>query len=206
MPNTDNPFGLRPVQHRNGAPYSGAARPYLLLSTYGTAMFVGDPVVVTGAVNTAAVTAPGAGSYPIGALSVINKATATSGTGPITGVIVGFAGSADATLHNAANTERVAFVCDSPDVLYEIQSDGVWTPASVGLNAALIYTTTGSTVTGRSGAELDSGTTTAPATTAGLQLKVLRFINREDNDMASTNSKLLVAINLNTTAHATAGI
>jgi Ca2+-binding RTX toxin-like protein len=204
MPNTDNPFGLRPVQYRNGASYTGAARPYLLLSSYATAMFVGDPVVITGAVNTAAVTAPGAGTFPIGALQVINKATVN--TGAITGVIVGFAGDANATLHNPASTERVVFVADSPDLVFEIQSDGTYTPASIGLNAALIYTTTGSTVTGKSGAELDSGTTTAPATTAGLQLKTIRFVNREDNDMAASFSKLHVTINTHTLANATAGI
>ena len=205
MPNTDNPFGLRPVQHRNGAPYSGACKPYYIQSDYATALFIGDPVVITGAVNTAAVNAAGVGSFPVGAIQSINKATV--GANPITGVIVGFAATTQGSLtYNAASTERIAFVCDDPEVLYEIQSDGVWTPASVGLNAALIYTTAGSTATGRSGAELDSGTTTAPATTAGLQLKVRGFANREDNDMASTNSKLLVQINNSTTATTTAGI
>lgn len=204
MPNTDTPFGLRPVQHRNGAPYNGACKPYYVQSDYATALFLGDPVVITGAVNTAAVKAPGVGSFPVGALQSINKATV--GANPITGVIVGFAGDADDPIYNPASTERIALVCDDPEVLYEIQTDATWTPASVGLNAALIYTHSGSTVTGRSGAELDSGTTTAPANTAGLQLKVRAFVNREDNDMASANAKLLVQINNSTIANATAGI
>ena len=204
MPNTDTPFGLRPVQHRNGAPYTGASKPYYIPAAYGTALFVGDPVVVTGAVNTAAVSAPGAGSFPVGALPIV--ALATVGANPVTGVIVGFASRQESLIYNAASTERVAFVTDDPDLLYEIQSDGVWTPASVGLNAAMIYTVAGSAITGRSGVQLDSGTTTAPATTAGLQLKVRAFVNREDNDMAATKSKLLVQINNSTIANATAGI
>lgn len=204
MPNTDNPFGLRPVQHRNGAPYSGACKPYYIPAAYGTALYLGDPVVITGAVNTAAVAASGAGSFPVGALPVV--ALATVGANPITGVIVGFAGRQDSLVYNAASTERVVLVTDDPDLMYEVQSDGVWTPASVGLNAALIYTVAGSTITGRSGVQLDSGTTTAPATTAGLQVKVRGFVNREDNDMASTKSKLLVQINNSTIANATAGI
>ena len=204
MPNTDPPFGLRPVQHRNGAPYTGASKPYYIPAAYGTALFVGDPVVVTGAVNTAAVSAPGAGSFPVGALPIV--ALATVGANPVTGVIVGFASRQESLIYNAASTERVAFVTDDPDLLYEIQSDGVWTPASVGLNAAMIYTVAGSAITGRSGVQLDSGTTTAPATTAGLQLKVRAFVNREDNDMAATKSKLLVQINNSTNANASAGI
>lgn len=204
MPNTDNPFGLRPVQHRNGAPYNGACKPYYLQSDYATAMFIGDPVVITGAVNTAAVSAPGAGTFPVGAIQSVNKATVN--TGAITGVIVGFAKRADQGQYNPASTECVVLVADDPDMLFEIQGEGTFTPASVGLNAALIYTHSGSTITGRSAAELDCGTTTAPGTSAGLQLKVRGFVNREDNDMASANSKLLVQINVHTNASASAGI
>lgn len=204
MPNTDNPFGLRPVRHRSGAPYNGACRPYYLQSDYATAMFIGDPVVITGAVNTAAVSAPGAGTFPIGALQSVNKATVN--TGAITGVIVGFCKRADQPQYNPASTECVVLVADDPDLEFEIQADSTFTPASVGLNAALIYTTAGSTITGRSGAELDTGTTTAPGTSAGLQLKVKGFVNREDNDMAAANSKLLVQINVHTLASGVAGI
>ena len=45
MANTDSPFGLRPIRHRNGAAYNGAANPYYINSTYATALFIGDPVV-----------------------------------------------------------------------------------------------------------------------------------------------------------------
>lgn len=204
MANTDNPFGLRPVRHRSGAPYNGACRPYYIQSDYATALFIGDPVVITGAVNTAAVAAPGAGSFPVGALQSVNKATVN--TGAITGVIVGFCKRADQGQYNPASTECVVLVADDPDLEFEIQCDSTFTPASVGLNAALIYTHSGSTLTGRSAAELDSGTTTAPGTSAGLQLKVKGFVNREDNDMAAANSKLLVQINVHTLASASAGI
>lgn len=203
MANTDNPFGLRPVQHRNGAPYSGACRPYYIPAAYGTALFVGDPVVITGAVNTAAVKAAGVGSFPVGGLAVVAKATV--GSNPITGVIVGFAGTFDSTVHNPGNTERIALVCDDPEVIYEIQADGTLTPGDVGYNGVLIYTHTGSTITGRSAAELDT-TSTVPATTAAMQLKIRGFVNREDNDMAAANAKVLVQINNSTIANATAGI
>lgn len=198
MPNTDTPFGLRPVQHRNGAPYTGAANHYYIPAAYGTALFVGDPVVRTGAVNTAKI-----GSYPVGALPVVAKATV--GSNPITGVIVGFVSDADDPVYNPASTERIAIVCDDPEVLYEIQADGTLTPADVGLNGVLIYTHAGSTVTGRSGAELDT-TSTVPATTAAMQLKIVRFMNREDNDMAAANSKALVMINNNSGVAGVAGL
>jgi len=52
MANTDAPFGLRPIRHRNGAPYNGAFNHYYVASSYATALFVGDPVVKTGTSNT----------------------------------------------------------------------------------------------------------------------------------------------------------
>lgn len=202
MANTDNPFGLRPVQHRNGAPYTGACKPYYIPAAYGTALFIGDPVVITGAVNTAAVKAPGAGSFPIGALPVVAKATAGDGNA-ITGVIVGFA--AGDYIYNPASTERVVFVADDPDLVFEIQCDGTLTPADVGYNAVLIYTTSGSTVTGRSGVELDT-TSDVPAADASNQLTIRGFVNREDNDMAAAYAKVLVTINQHTAATGAIGI
>lgn len=199
MANVDTPFGLRPVQHRNGAPYNGSANQYYIPAAYATALFIGDPVVRTGAVNTARV-----GAYPVGALPIVAKATAGT-TNPITGVIVGFVSDAQSTLHNPAFTERIALVCDDPEVLYEIQADGVLTPADVGLNAVLIYTNAGNTVTGQSGAELNT-TGTVPATAVGFQLKIKRFANRDDNDMAATKAKVLVTINTSTETAATVGI
>jgi len=199
MANVDTPFGLRPVQHRSGAPYNGSANPYYIPAAYGTALFIGDPVVRTGAVNTAKV-----GSYPVGALPVVAKATAGTANA-ITGVIVGFVSDADDTLHNPASTERIAMVCDDPETLFEIQADGTLTPADVGLNAVLIYTNAGSAITGQSGAELNT-TTTVPATTVGFQLKIKRFVNREDNDMAASKSKILVAINNSSEVAGTVGL
>lgn len=206
MANADTPFGLRPIRHRNGAPYNGAATPMYVASTYGTALFIGDPVIkVAGGSNAAAVTAPGAGSFAIGTLPSIEKATAGDGN-RITGVIVGFA--QDPTnpenKHNPASTERVAFVCDDPDVVFEIQADGAIPAASVGLNAVLIFTHSGSTATGLSGVELDT-TSDVPAADASNQLLILRAVNREDNDTTLTHAKVEVLINQHTENQGTVG-
>jgi hypothetical protein len=200
MANVNAPFGLRPVQTRGGAPYNGSFNLYYIPAAYGTALYVGDPVVRTGAVNTAAI-----GSFPIGALPVVAKATAGT-TNPISGVIVGFVATSQSSLtYNAASTERIAMVCDDPEVLYEIQADGTFTPADIGFNACVIYTTGGSTTTGRSGVMLDT-TSAVPATTVGFQLKTKRFANREDNDMASAYSRVIVSINTSAETAATVGI
>lgn len=205
MANTDAPFGLRPVAHRNGAPFNGAVRPYYIPASYGTALFIGDPVVKTGTSNTAEVTVPGGGTFKIGTMPEINKATAGDGNA-ITGVIVGFASVAEDAVYNAASTARVAYVADDPDLVFEVQADGTLPAASVGLNAVVIYTNAGATATGTSGVELDT-TSTVPAADESYQLTILGIPNREDNsDVSAANVNVLVSINNHTEAPASLGI
>lgn len=205
MANLDAPMGLVPVRHRNGAAYNGATNPYFIPSGYATALFVGDPVIKTGTSNTAKVEVPGGGSFGIGTMAEINKATAGD-TNRITGVIVGFSALPTGleNVHNPASTERVAWVCDDPDVIFEIQADGAIPAASIGLNAVLIYTHSGSTTTGKSGVELDT-TSDAPAADASNQLLIMRAVNREDNDTTITHANVEVLINQHTENQGTVG-
>ena len=206
MSNKDTPFGLRPIRHKNGAPYNGAFNPYFVPASYGTALFIGDAVVKTGTSNTAEVVAPGAGKFAIGTLPEVNRVAAGDGNA-ITGVIVGFAPSPTnlGLNYNPASTARVVYVCDDPDVVFEIQADGAVPAASVGLNAVLIYTHAGSTVTGLSGAELDT-TSDVPAADASNQLTIQRIVNREDNTPNLIHNKIEVKINQHTEADNTLGI
>ena len=200
--NNDTPFGLRPVRYRDGSPYNGAVNPYSIKSDYATALFIGDPVIkVANGSNAAAI-----GGFPIGTLPEIQKATAGDGNA-ITGVIVGFAPLPTnlGLQYNTASTERVAYVCDDPNVMFEIQADGSIAAAQVGLNANLIYTHSGSTVTGRSGAELDT-TSDAPDADASNQLTILRVVNRPDNYAATNFTKVLVSINQHTELTGAIGI
>lgn len=206
MANVNSPFGLRPIRHRNGAPYNGAANPYHVASTYATALFIGDPVIkVAGGSNAASVEAPGAGSFAIGTLPTVEKATAGDGN-RITGVIVGFGADPDnlSRAYSPASTEAVAWVCDDPDVVFEIQADGAIPAASMGLNGNLIFTHAGSTITNLSGVELDT-TSDAPAADASNQLLLLRAINRDDNDTTLTHAKVEVLINQHTQTQGTVG-
>jgi len=206
MANNDTPFGLKPLRHRNGAAYNGSFNCYYAPSTYGTALFIGDPVVKTGTANTAEVTASGAGTFDIGTLPEINKATAGDGNA-ITGVVVGFAPDPDnlSAVYGAASTARVVYVADDPDLVFEIQADGAIAATSIGLNAVLIYTHLGSTTTGLSGAELDT-TSDVPAADASNQLTIQRIVNRAGNEPNLIHNKVEVKINNHTEAHAALGI
>jgi len=206
MANQDTPFGLRPIRHRNGAAYNGAVNPYYINSTYATALFIGDPVVkVAGGSNAANVSAAGMGDFNIGTLPEIEKAAAGD-TVRITGVIVGFSTLPTdlSKQYNPASTERVALVCDDPDIIFQIQADGAVPAASMGLNAVLIFTHSGSTVSGLSGVELDT-TSDAPDADASNQLVILRGANNPDNDVTLTHCKVEVMINQHTQNQGTVG-
>jgi hypothetical protein len=194
MANADTPFGLKPVRHKGGAPYNGAANPYLIPSSDSADMFIGDPVVKTGTANTAEIKRVG-GDFGIGTLPAVAKATAGS-TNRITGVIVGFMPvTRESEVYGVASTDRVAMVADDPDLVFEAQGDDALAVTGVGANANLVFTHSGSTITGKSGVEIDSSTSAVGAT---LQCRVLRFANRTDNEAAAAANKVEVMINLHT--------
>ena len=205
MANADTPFGLRAVGHPLGLSKARITA-YAVASDYGTALFPGDPVIKTSTANAAAISAPGVGDLPAGSLSEVAKATAGT-TNKITGVIVGVAANPDALgrRYIPANTGGIVFVNNDPLTEYEIQADGAIAATQVGLNAVLIYTNAGDTNTGQSGAELDSGTTTAPATTVGFQMNILGVVPRADNEVGSL-AKCRVRINQHTETAASVGI
>lgn len=176
MANTDTPFGFKPVKHLIGAPWNGKANVYYVPSTDNTALFIGDAVKSGG-------TADATGKYP-----TVTQATAAAA---IRGVIVGF-GDNPNTMTNPdypmrryrpAATAMYVFVVDDPFVIFEIQEDsdansiGI---AMVGLSTDIVVGS-GSTTTGKSGMELDSSDT---ATALG-QCKILRLVNRDDNELGN---------------------
>ena len=194
MANVDAPFGLRAVRHRDGRPYTGSGNWYFLPSSDSTAMFIGDPVTIAGSANTAEVEVPGVGKRQPGTLPTVVKSTAGT-TNLITGVIVGFAADPNGleTIHRPASTDRACFVCDDPDVLFEVQEDSVGgdlAVTNIGQNITPIFGA-GSATTGLSGAEID---TSSAATTQGFQLRIVGLADKPDNEIG-TNANWLVTIN-----------
>lgn len=188
MANANLPRGLVPVRHRNGAPYNGAGRIYHVPASYGTALYIGDPVIIV-------TDASDANGIP-----TVARATAAGGNYMI-GSIIAMASRPEAVwtqdkgLYHPASTLGYVMVADDPDLLFEIQEDsigGVMTVGAAGRNADLIAGT-GSAVTGRSGFQLDSSTL---ETTNTLQLRIVEPVRSLENDPTDTYAKWLVSINL----------
>lgn len=187
MANTSKPTGLKPVAYLNGAKWNGVVNMYLCPSTDGTAIFVGDAVKSGGTAGAAGVTVNG--------LDVEGMATiAVAAAGNVCrGVVVGFLPKqSDLTvLHREASTNRIALVVDDPNVIFEIEANGVGVAAvDVGANANFVATA-GSTTTGVSAFVLDSSSVN---TTNTLNLKILGLTKRPDNAIG-TSDKVNVLLN-----------
>ena len=171
MANVDRPHGLTPIRHLNGNPWNGVTQRCLIEDDYAVALFIGDPVIVTGT----------AGSDDTSGLPVINIASAGD-TNRIYGVITSFEPNRDnlTVKHHLASTAGYANVCIDPDVVFTVQDDGgaVLDGDSISANAVLA-SGTGSTVTGLSGWELAAATT--PAANASYQLLILGVHQVEGN-------------------------
>lgn len=188
MANANTPWGMRPVRHRNGAPYNGAATRYYVPSSDSTALYIGDAVII-------------AGSADANGVATVTKATA-GGNNYILGPVVAVEPiTRDSTTYREASTARYVWVADDPDLVFSIQEDavgGALAAADVGLNASLVDGT-GSTITGLSGQQLDTST---KATTATLALRIIGFDQGVANEIGA-NAKVLVTINLHTLRNTT---
>ena len=181
MANQDAAFGMRPLKMIGGAPYTGGQSRYRIAANYGTAIFQGDMVAqVTG--GGIEVHADG-GTVPV--VGVFNGCRFTD---PTTGKET-FSNFYPAST-NASDIE--AFVIDDPNVVYEVQADAAFPVADLFGNFDIVYTSSGSTVTGISGAELD---VTTGATNTNLPIKAIDISqDPENSDVSSDATNVQVVI------------
>ncbi len=172
--------GFTPVKTTNGGAWNGQSNLYFLSSGDSTVVMVGDAVKLAGdaraATGAPTVTRCGATDVPIGIVVGI----AFEGVGDLTNMPP--VNDLNTPIYRRASTDRYVYVCDDPNVIYEVQYAATSVAAAtitanVGLNGQFT-TTAGSTTTGSSGMQLDS---TGLAATATLPLKIVGFPNRPDN-------------------------
>lgn len=197
MANNNAPFGMKPVQHLTGGVIGPNKMNYTIASGYGTDLFIGDPVDISGT---------GANGR-----SGIVRATAGD-TNKILGTFAG------CSYKNASGqpvwsqywpastvaTDIQAYVFDDPNLLFEVQCDSTGVAnADIGLNANL-EAGSGSATTFLSGFLLDASA--GMATTATFQLRIRGFSQDPSNDIASAAYvKALVSINNHRNANAVVG-
>tara|TARA_R110000751_G_scaffold28587_1_gene74450 strand:- start:745 stop:1329 length:585 start_codon:yes stop_codon:yes gene_type:complete len=181
MANQDAPFGMRPIGRVGGTPYTGGQSRYRIANAYDTNIFQGEMVaMVTG-----------------GGIEV----HADGGTVPIVGVFNGCrytdptTGKETFSNYFPASTAAAdieAFVIDDPMVVFEIQADAIFPVADLFGNFDIVYTSTGSTASGISKAELDV-TTGGTGTTLPIKaIDISQDPNNSDVATANTNVKVVI--------------
>jgi hypothetical protein len=155
MANVAAPYGLRPINLMGGQANSGSVRQYKIASAYGTSIFYGDLVqLVQG-----------------GTLEKFTGTTAVATFAPV-GVFLGVAYTDPASKQfwtrnmwtaSTAADDAMAYVCDDPDMLFEIQADESVAQEGLGTNAALVQNA-GNTATGMSRVALDGDSIATTAT------------------------------------------
>ena len=177
MANLNKPQGLVPLSYLNGSPWSGAANLYSIAASYGTALYIGDPVISSGTSDSNGV--QGIAIY--------------GGTGAIRGVIVGLGKYEGGAMVNPSNLDVAyrpasdaaawyALVVDDPFVCFEVQENGPvarqLAAADCGLNTVL---KSGTGQVNVSGWQLSSYTDATPNTTSTLAIRLLGLVRKPGN-------------------------
>ena len=178
MSATSAPVGLRPYGNLGGN-YNGTFRQYHILSTESTRICFGDIVKLTDA----------------GTTTTIQKDTGTTSATPI-GIFLGCRYTDVSTSQltfsqqwsGAAHTGGMAYVCDDPNVLFEIQADGSVNDDDIAANAALVQGTSSATLS-ISRVSLDISTA---ATTAALPIRIVDFKGGFDGDEKGTDFPIMI--------------
>lgn len=185
MANPTSGFGFVPVGHVNGSgSFTGMVNRYYIPSSDATALFLGDPVVITGDFHT--------DGTPI--ISVATVGTGVT-TDKITGAIVGFEPNVamPAQKHRLASTAMYVLVNDDPGTIFKCRGDGAYATTDQG-STCQIASGSGNTTTGISGYVLDSSEI---AQTATDQLVILGVIDDPTDSDISTALNVVYTVRFN---------
>jgi len=183
MANIDAGFGLRPVGKLGSEAINMGTSQYEIASGETDVIFKGDLVKLE---TTGKITKSGNGDA-VAAIGVFNGCFYNDPTTQKPTFSNHYPGSITPT-QGAID----AFVYDDPNMLFEIQADGVIAADKVGRNADIVYAA-GNTINGQSKTEINSTVANAGA---AAQLRIIRICeDPENSDIASANANWIVRIN-----------
>ena len=183
MANIDAGFGLRPVGKLGSEAINMGTSQYEIANGETDVIFKGDLVKLE---TTGKITKSGNGDA-VAAIGVFNGCFYNDPTTQKPTFSNHYPGSITPT-QGAID----AFVYDDPNMLFEIQADGVVAADKVGRNADIVYAA-GNTINGQSKTELNSTVANAGA---AAQLRIIRICeDPENSDIASANANWIVRIN-----------
>lgn len=206
MPNTQGPFGLRPVAYINGAAWNNQLdQSFTIASGYANNIFIGDPVIVRPTANGATIVSlydANLGGYPTGGVA------GTYANTPILGIFQGCYYQTTSAVNpidpagpktywpagttTLSGQPAIASLVVDPNVVYEIQADGsAATSAANRMNyAAVTIPNTAGIVTGNptlatSTVALAASTLAATPGAPALNLRLWQYAPGYNNTDAS---------------------
>ena len=181
MANVAEKFGLKPVRSLDGSDFINAQNRYRIASNYGTAIFQGDLVTpVTG-----------------GGIERHIAGSTTAVVGVFNGCFYTDPTTQKPTWKNyypasVVASDIMAFVIDSPDQVYKIDSDGAFAVADIFKNFQ-VTNVSGNTVTGTSEVQLDYSNSGTKITYAVQAIDISQDVGNDEAGVV--NVDVLVRIN-----------
>lgn len=202
MPNSIGPRGFVPSRYMDGSAWNGGCNMYVVLSTEGNQINIGDTVK----------SAANGDANGIPAMTKI-----TNGTDTARGVVIGCLAAnpndpslvgtmLDLTIQNIPATKTKNYyilVADDPNLLFELQDDGLAALTATSCNKNASYTVANPTAPQQNSASVLS--TASVATTSTLPLKIVGLAQKPDNAFG-INAKWLVRFNTHELIGNTAGV
>jgi hypothetical protein len=186
MAKTAAPYGLRPINLIGGQSFAGSTRQIKIASGYAANIFFGDVVAIglDGTIVKVTTVGTNADPFPAGVVGVFLGCTYTDPT-------LKYKLNSQYWPTGTAASDAMAYVCDDPDTLFQIQADDAVTQTMLGSNFG-VNQTAGSTTTGDSKISLDVGTR---ATTNTIALRLVDFVDGPFSAVGDTYTDCIVKFN-----------
>ena len=181
MANVASPRGLRWANKLLGTHW------YAVSSSVATAFYVGDPVIMTGTSNNVTIATAGSTNYMVGAIVGVYDTNKVPGIQASTGERLNY---------KPASTAAYVVVADDPNQVFiaQLATSGSYTADDCGAGCSMYAGSGGSTYSGQSGWVL--GAASAATTTLLEQIRLIRAVDRVDNDGTLASADWYVRINL----------
>lgn len=186
MATTSAPYGLRPINLIGGQSFAGSTRQIKIASGYAANIFFGDVVAigVDGTIVKVTTLGTNADPFPAGTVGVFLGCTYTDPT-------LKYKLNSQYWPTGTVASDAMAYVCDDPDTLFQIQADAAVTQTMLGSNFG-VNQTAGSTTTGDSKISLDVATR---ATTNTIALRLVDFVDGPFSTVGDAFTDCIVKFN-----------
>jgi len=186
MATTAAPYGLRPINLIGGQVFAGSTRQIKIASAYAANIFFGDVVAigVDGTIVKVTNVGTNADPFPAGTVGVFLGCTYTDPT-------LKYKLNSQYWPTGTVASDAMAYVCDDPDTLFQVQADDSVTQTMLGSNFG-VNQTAGSTTTGDSKISLDVATRN---TTSTIAMRLVDFVNGPFSTVGDAYTDCIVKFN-----------